>query len=269
MKIELNLLDNGLDFIIEGLKPASKIFWNNNSENTWKYSALNIFSGIELILKERLRQEHWSLIFDDVNNANENKLIKGDFISVSHNNVIKRLKGICNIRINDEPIDKLRKIRNKFEHYEAKTDINTCKQVISNAIRELIIFWDENISEYSNREQNHKVQIIKSITTEFDTYVENMLQKQSEKINNITKNNQGILVNCYNCSNLSFMVYKDKSKNFECFVCEINISREKFLRDIRESELKRLNAEHSLFEYKDYNKICPKIKVKLVAVCFQ
>jgi hypothetical protein len=51
MNIELNLLDNGLDYIIEGLKPATRLWGYNNTENVWKYSVLNVFSGIELILK--------------------------------------------------------------------------------------------------------------------------------------------------------------------------------------------------------------------------
>jgi len=75
MKIELNLLDNGLDFIIEGLKPTTRLWGYDKVESVWKYSVLNIFSGIELILKERLRREHWSLIFEDVSNANEQKLL--------------------------------------------------------------------------------------------------------------------------------------------------------------------------------------------------
>jgi hypothetical protein len=123
MKIELNLLDNGLDFIIEGIKPTHRIWEKDNPENNWKYSILNTFSGIQLILKDRLKKEHWSLIFEDVTNANEEKLIEGDFNSVNYNGLIKRLKGISNIKINDTPFNNLRKLRNKFEHFEIKVEI--------------------------------------------------------------------------------------------------------------------------------------------------
>ena len=63
-KIVLNLLENGLDYIYEAVEPifvAHKL-----SQHSWKYSVLHLYSGIELLLKERLRQEHWSLIFENV-----------------------------------------------------------------------------------------------------------------------------------------------------------------------------------------------------------
>lgn len=256
MKIELNLLDNGLDFIIEGLKPTTRLWGYDNTESIWKYSVLNVFSGIELILKERLRREHWSLIFEDVSNAKEQKLIQGDFISVNHNNVVKRLKGICNITINDTPINTLRKLRNKFEHFEVKVKIEECKEAIAKAIREIIVFWNNHISPYSNEEQNQKFNWIVSMATEFDAYVGNIFKKHQKKIDNIIQNNAGVLIHCQNCKNHSFMIYKDESKKFECFVCEEKITKKDFLKNKRESELKESKEEDTLIKYEEYDYKC-------------
>lgn len=261
MNIDLNLLDNGLDFMIEGLKPATRIWGNNEVESIWKYSVLNVFSGIELILKHRLKQEHWSLIFEDVSNANELKLEQGDFVSVNHSNVIKRLSGICNIRINDTPIDELRKLRNKFEHFEVKVEVNECKQAIANAIRELIIFWNNNIAQHSTEEQNEKFSWIKYMAFEFDTYARNMLQKNEKKIEGIVKSNSGILIHCQSCSNLSFIIYKDEARICECVVCEETVSKESFMTTIRESELQKSKGE-DLFarHYEEYDYHCSNCK---------
>lgn len=256
MKIELNLLDNGLDFIIEGLKPTTRLWGYDNTESIWKYSVLNVFSGIELILKERLRREHWSLIFEDVSNAKEQKLIQGDFISVNHNNVVKRLKGICNITINDTPINTLRKLRNKFEHFEVKVKIEECKQAIAKAIREIIVFWNDHILPYSNEEQNQKFNWIVSMATEFDAYVGNMFKKHQKKIDSIIQNNAGILIHCQNCKNHSFMMYKDESRKFECFVCEEKITKRDFFKNKRESELKESKEEIYLIKYDEYDYKC-------------
>ncbi|WP_025666531.1 hypothetical protein [Aquimarina megaterium] len=257
MKIELNLLDNGLDFIIEGIKPTTRIWKRDDYEGSWKYSVLNIFSGIQLILKERLRKEHWSLIFEDVSNAKEQKLIQGDFVSVNYNNLIKRLKGISNININDTPINNLRKLRNKFEHFEAKIEIEECKHLLASAIRELIIFWNENLANYANEGQKKKFEQIKILTNEFDTYVTKMLDKNKSKIKSIVENKQGILVHCDNCSNHSFMIYKSKERTYECFVCEYKISKEDFLKNTRGFELKRANGL-SFLKQVDYEKCCSK-----------
>lgn len=261
MNIGLNLLDNGLDYMVEGLKPATRMWGNNEVESVWKYSVLNVFSGIELILKHRLKQEHWSLIFEDVSNANELRLEQGDFISVNHCNVIKRLNGICNIRINDTPIDELRKLRNKFEHFEVKVEVKECKQVIASAIRELIIFWNENIAQNSTKEQNQKFNWIKSMAFEFDTYAHNMLQKNEKKIEGIVKSNSGILVHCQSCSNLSFIIYTAECRMYECVVCEDTMTKESFMTTIRESELEMSRGE-SLFasHYNDYDHHCSNCK---------
>ena len=126
-----------------------------------KYSILNIFSGIELLLKEKLKQEHWSLVFEDVSKANKEKFLKGDFVSVNHGNIIKRLKGISNITVNDKHINELRILRNQFEHFEAKMEILKCKEMIALSIREVIIFWEEYFSEECNEEQYKKFNLIK------------------------------------------------------------------------------------------------------------
>lgn len=260
VKIELTLLDNGLDFIIEGLKPTTRIWGHGKAETIWKYAVLNVFSGIELILKDRLRKEHWSLIFEDISSANEEKLTHGDFVSVNHNSIIKRLDGISNIKLNDTSINNLRKLRNRFEHFEVKVEINECKHAIANAVRELIVFWDKNISHYSNIEQNQKFNWIKSMAFEFGTYAENMLQKHREKIDGIINNSKSVLVQCESCSNQSFMIYKGENKNFECFVCELKISKEDFLKNTRDLEIEQSNEKDSFLKHEEYDKNCPVCK---------
>jgi len=107
-KITLNLLDNGIDYIYEAVQPIFRENFksHNNSNHSWKYSVLHLYSGIELLLKEKLKQEHWSLIFQDISSANSIKLRNGDFVSVYHEELVKRLKNISGVTLNDEPIKK-------------------------------------------------------------------------------------------------------------------------------------------------------------------
>ncbi len=256
MKIELSLLDNGLDYIIAGLEPATNIGKSKYNDLKWKYSVLNVFSGIELILKERLRQEHWSLIFEDIGNANEPKLLLGDFVSVNHSELVKRLKGICNITINDEPINNLRKLRNRFEHFEVKITTLECKETIAEAVRELILFWNKYILPKVSIEQTEKFNFIKSMVFEFDVYVNNMIQKHNSIIDSILKNNAGIKVHCKECFNNSFIIYKDANKECQCFVCENKIAKQEYLIKIREQENEERVSEF-MSDFNIYDKKCP------------
>lgn len=256
MRIDLDLLDNGLDYILTGIIHLPYVD-ESYSENTWKYSVLNVFSGIELVLKEKLRQEHWSLVFEDVSNANEQKLLQGDFVSVSHNEVIKRLKGICNISINDEPINNLRKLRNRFEHFEVKITVLECKQIIASAMREVILFWNKYIISNCTQEQNQKFNQIQSIILSFDTYIESMLQKHNSLIETVLENNAGTLVHCNSCHNHSLIIFKGEQRQYQCFVCEKKQSKQDYLNSIRSYEEERVNRKSKRFSFVHYNTECP------------
>lgn len=268
MRINLDLLDNGLDYIMTGINHL-QFESQSHSENIWKYSVLNVFSGIELILKEKLRQEHWSLVFEDVSNASEQKLLQGDFVSVSHNEVVKRLKGICNISINDEPINNLRKLRNRFEHFEIKVTVLECKQIIALAMRETILFWNKYLLSTCTEEQNQKFSYIQSIILSFDTYIESMLQKHNSLIETVLENNAGILVHCQDCHNRGFIIFKGEQKQCQCYVCDKKYSKQEYLDKIRSSERGRTERKSLRGAFMPYDNKCPNCKNQTRIRCDQ
>ncbi|MCK5581837.1 MAG: hypothetical protein KAJ18_11260 [Candidatus Omnitrophica bacterium] len=64
-QIEFQILENGLDFILSALNYIS----GPKEKSDLKYGVLRLSSGCELVLKERLRQEHWSLVFENIKKA--------------------------------------------------------------------------------------------------------------------------------------------------------------------------------------------------------
>jgi hypothetical protein len=64
--LRMNLLENGLDFIREGVEALYGEATTERAPNSHKYALLHIFSGTLLVLKERLRRAHLSLIFQKV-----------------------------------------------------------------------------------------------------------------------------------------------------------------------------------------------------------
>lgn len=233
-KIELHLLDNAIDYILEAV---SSLFLNRpESQHFLKYSILHLYSGIELLLKEKLRQEHWSLIFQDVSSADLRKLQSGDFISIYHDELLKRLKGILNIGINDKPFKTLRALRNKFEHFEVKVSISECKEIIALALDEIISFWNKHLIENSTVEQQEKFAQIKSIATSYEEYKLQRRKKFETEINGITESGNGILVVCPSCRAFSFIVFKDKHKECKCFNCDEKITKIDYLTNRRKQE---------------------------------
>lgn len=259
-KIVLNLVNNGLDYLNEGLEPIFKK--HSRSLHSWKYSVLHIYSGIQLLLKEKLKQEHWSLIFQDVNNADPNKLENGNFISVYQDELIKRLSGISNISINKEPIQKLRELRNMFEHFEVNISIDELEEIVTIALDEIIKFWENNLEEYSSDEQKQKFKIIKSITTSYDTFRKYRYKKYESAIKGITESGNGLIVICPDCDSTSFAVFKDDNKECKCFVCDKKYSKKDYLDLKRKDE--RNNIEFGFLDYEPYDIVCPICKKESV-----
>ena len=67
------MLENGLDFILSGLKHIG----SQRFKFDLKYVVLHLSAGIELVLKDRLRREDWTQIFVDPEKATEEKLRSG------------------------------------------------------------------------------------------------------------------------------------------------------------------------------------------------
>ncbi|MCY1719224.1 hypothetical protein OU798_02670 [Prolixibacteraceae bacterium Z1-6] len=169
IKIEFDLLENGLDFIDNALHAII----STEEPHKLKYAILHISAGIELILKEILRLEHWSLLFENINNANYNHLQSGDFQSVSFPSIIKRLEGITNGNISENQkkhFNIVRKKRNKIEHFSFKESSNALKSTISKALTDIIEIIDENIEIQNTSDESKR--LYKSIRRESSKFIE-------------------------------------------------------------------------------------------------
>jgi len=115
-QISFTLMENGLDFLLRSVDYLT----NEPNTRSLKYAVLHLHSGIELILKERLRREHWSLVFEKPDDANMIKYEAGDFVSVQWRTCLSRLLGICNVEIPEvqaKLLEDLKKKRNRLEHF--------------------------------------------------------------------------------------------------------------------------------------------------------
>lgn len=121
-KMNYPLFGNGLDFIYAAVERLG----GQPSARDLKYAVLHLCSGIELVFKERLRAEHWSLLFDNVDKALAEKYKKGEFNSVNFGTVIERVSNICQVPIQKEEKELLMQLRNKrnrIEHFGANETV--------------------------------------------------------------------------------------------------------------------------------------------------
>lgn len=113
-----SIVDNALDFI----RRAAEDLWDTRLTDAQqiKYATIHLYEGIELLLKARLMEEHWSLIVKDLTKYQAGTFEKGDFVSIAYDGARERLESVCGVRIEGtthDAFDGLRKLRNQFVHF--------------------------------------------------------------------------------------------------------------------------------------------------------
>ncbi|NVM57538.1 MAG: hypothetical protein HWN51_05405 [Desulfobacterales bacterium] len=169
--IEFTLLGNGLDFIWSALEYLS----GNPGKRELKYAVLHLCSGIELVLKERLQREHWSLVFDKLDSANREDYEMGKFTSVSFNACLKRLTDICEVNIPDRQRRDLlafRGKRNRMEHFNIVDSVEAITVAASGVLSFLIDFINSELyPESFDKDDVEMLENIRQRLSEFETFV--------------------------------------------------------------------------------------------------
>ncbi|WNQ12212.1 hypothetical protein MJA45_03940 [Paenibacillus aurantius] len=213
-RINLNMVENGLDFISKSLQTIER------PDEDLKYSLINLHAGIQLLLKEILFQEHWSLIFQSIESADKDKLKSGDFISVNYDTLIKRLQKISGIKFDENLLDMmdwLRKERNKTEHYHFVVTADVLKSNIVKLFAYLIPFIKSEMIETELIDSDdERFSEIQEYLNEFDEYVKERLQLIQKKLKNVD-----VILQCPIC-NQETVEFTDETDAF-CYFCDGNI----------------------------------------------
>lgn len=185
--VNFALLDNGLDFIFAALEDLS----GQPNPRQLKYATLHLASGVELILKKRLRREHWSLIFKSPDKAKRECYISGSFQSVSWDDAIDRLKNICEVTIDRKHLDCLKILRdrrNRLEHFAIKESIEAFKATAADTLNFVTEFLEKELKV------NKKLNQIHRSLSEFELFVQKRWREIKSKVDKFE-----IVLTCPRC----------------------------------------------------------------------
>jgi hypothetical protein len=107
---------NGIDYLYSVVDHLS----GEPQPRDLKYGVLHLQAATEVLLKARLLQEHWSLVFKDPGRADRARFESGDFESCGTAETISRLRDIIGIdlpRAAADEINQLAKAHNALQHY--------------------------------------------------------------------------------------------------------------------------------------------------------
>lgn len=244
MQLELNVLENGLDFLNKCIYELED---SQDHIPSIKYAILHLNSSVELIFKARLTQDHWAFVFEDLNKANFNKYTEGDFKSISLDTALYRLQYICKINLDEKfnrTITRLKKSRNKIEHFHLNENGHQLKTIIYQTLTFLIPFLN---SEFNDLYNNPEFQS----ASNWLHMNENYINERYKVISSILETNSSFKVDCPQCKQVDTL----DIDNEICLFC--NYSNKSVI--VRFIE-KHYNMENQTFCYKQYDllKTCPK-----------
>ena len=164
--ININLLENCFDYILDALRRLddSKI-----DPLAIKYPIVHLWNGVELLLKKRLMDEHWSLIFNNLDDKKSKKsaIETGDFYSADYKTLVSRLKNICEIDIKPQHkdiLEAIRSYRNRIVHYQFRGTYNSLVAKSVDVCNFIIEFSRKNI-DMNDKEKELFNEIIWRMTT--------------------------------------------------------------------------------------------------------
>ena len=118
--VQLNLLENAYDYLNSAIEYVVKAK-TTGSQKAWKFAILNIALCIELLVKERLRQEHELLIYA---NLDKYKPITRATKTVSWNVMVERVKYILGDEFNKIDAGRLELAQNLRNQMIGSTPFN-------------------------------------------------------------------------------------------------------------------------------------------------
>ncbi|GAB1446032.1 hypothetical protein MASR2M41_17810 [Flammeovirgaceae bacterium] len=227
--IKFDLLENGLDFILSSVK----LIIEKKKIEDYKYAILHLSAGLELVLKERLKQEHWSFIFENIDKAKQELLITGDFPSVKLDSLLSRLKELCAIHFaaGDLAIlQDLKKRRNKIEHFafnETELSLKSLSAKVLNFVFEFI-HSELNNDDFSKSTES-QIEEIRGSALEFKEFVIHRFDSLKPKLEELKKLDFTLIAHCPYCDQESLILEQDKIAHdgtVKCAVCIVETDPE-------------------------------------------
>lgn len=131
-----SLVENALDFFGRAVDEV---------DDSPKYSIIHFSTAVELILKARLLKEHWSLVFSQLDAAEPEKLVSGEFRSVNFTDARLRLKKIVSEELTTserQTFSQLRDHRNQLIHFVPEAyETEVHEEARQDAVSELCRGW--------------------------------------------------------------------------------------------------------------------------------
>ena len=146
-KIHYPPVPNGIDYLRDVVDRLARED-GEPSERDLKYAVLHLQAAAEVLLKARLREEHWTLVIARADKASRKAFDEGKFESVTNAETVRRLVDVVGLDISTDDKKTLLDLaadRNQLQHWGITEEANAVLTRAANVLDFLIRFLDQHL----------------------------------------------------------------------------------------------------------------------------
>lgn len=207
--LQFHPLANGIDYLHQVVSLLTK---KRTAPSDLKYAILHMYASIEVCLKARLAQEHWTLVVSNLDKMSEERYKQGDFVSVSTDQTFKRLQSICGLPLSKrdwDTIDAVGKLRNQIQHFGIDV---TAEQAIATVANAFSFLWDFINAHIEDSEYQMNLQRVRDDLAKIEGLVQARMATLAP-----TLDAADVVVECQYCRNAALIL--SPNGNIECKFC--------------------------------------------------
>lgn len=203
VNLERDLAENGLAFL------RRAFYGTNSAQNDLQpltFSVVDLAVSIEVLIKARLAREHWSLICEEPDRANEASVKDGSLKSVSHESAMRRLTGIAGVvftKDRQEQIGNVMKLRNRAVHFTLPGETPLAiKAVIGSGLAVALWLLEEEFISEANEDHSAEVkELVESTIEEVSVLIGGIEELVKERMSKVSLKLRGaeFVTQCPRC----------------------------------------------------------------------
>jgi len=215
------LIKNALDFIDR----AAGDLWDDqlSDDRQLKYSTIELYEGVELLLKARLVQEHWSLVIRDIDRFRQGSFEQGDFVSVNFETACERLQYFCDTELHGRAwlaFDGLRKLRNRYVHFSCDEQRPLVLGAQLRAWHHVLKLLEEGFLGDLEGEHVKQIEHIRKLMLTSEEFLASRFNERGTELDALMKSGH-LVIDCPDCEKQA-LVLGDVGEDYPaCLVCGV------------------------------------------------
>ncbi|MGW1537949.1 hypothetical protein [Streptomyces aureus] len=205
------LITNGLDYLVDVVDQLATAPGKLRDARALKYAVLHLQAATEVLLKARLQQEHWTLVFKDPAKASrtvfDTAQLEG---SCTTGEAFDRLNRIVSLNLDGkEAIDKLAKDRNALQHYGLTAPAGAVESRAANVLNFLLPFITDHLMPGLDAAQKRDVEQTMSVVRGQVRGIEAYIKARMNEIRAGLKEVADYTVVCPECAQQALVLSAD------------------------------------------------------------